>query len=60
MRSEQFMSIVEHIAAVFPGGCTVHMDPPGYTLQEHVWRRERRVPYGEAAGSAGTGSRGSR
>ena len=53
MRSEQFLGIVERIAAVFAGGCTVHVDPPGYTLQEHVWRRERRVPYGEVTDSAG-------
>jgi hypothetical protein len=26
---EQFTAIVERIAAAFPGGCTVHVDPPG-------------------------------
>jgi hypothetical protein len=31
MTKEQFTAIVERIAAVFAGGCTVHTDPPGYT-----------------------------
>jgi hypothetical protein len=35
---EEFMAAVERIAAVFPGGCTVHVDPPGYTLAEHAKR----------------------
>jgi hypothetical protein len=29
MTKEQFTAIVERIAAVFAGGCTVHTDPPG-------------------------------
>jgi hypothetical protein len=41
MSSEQFMAIVERIAAVFAGGCTVHVDAPGYTLDEHVKRGEQ-------------------
>jgi hypothetical protein len=36
MRSEQFMAIVERIAAVFPGGGTVHVDPPGYTRRSSM------------------------
>jgi hypothetical protein len=44
MRSEPFMGIVERIAAVFPSGCSVYVDPPGYTLEDHVRRIERRVP----------------
>ena len=42
MTREQFMGIVERIAAVWPGGCTVHVDPPGETLQEHGRRREQQ------------------
>jgi hypothetical protein len=41
MSHEQFTAIVERIAAAFPDGCTVHTDPPGYTLEEHVRRREQ-------------------
>jgi hypothetical protein len=47
---EEFMAAVRQIASVFPGGCTVHVDPPGYTLAEHVKHlseqqreRERRL-----------------
>jgi hypothetical protein len=40
MDYEQFMGIVERIAAVWPGGYTVHMDPLGYTLEEHIRRYE--------------------
>jgi hypothetical protein len=29
MSHEQFIAIVERIAAVFAGGCTVHVDAPG-------------------------------
>ena len=43
MRSEQFMTVVERIAAVFPGGCTVHVDSPGSPLDEQVRRRAHRV-----------------
>jgi hypothetical protein len=42
MTQEQFMGIVDRIAAVWPGGCTVHVDPPGETLQEHVRRLEQQ------------------
>jgi hypothetical protein len=41
MTKEPFLAIVERIAAVFAGGCTVHRDPPGYTLEEHVRRGEQ-------------------
>jgi hypothetical protein len=44
MTYEQFMAAVRRIAAVFPGGCTVHVDPPGYTLEEHGRREARRGP----------------
>jgi hypothetical protein len=33
MTKEQFTAIVERITAVFPGGCTVYVDPPGCSLQ---------------------------
>ena len=39
MTHEQFMGIVLRIAAVFPGGCTVHVDPSGETWDEQVKRR---------------------
>jgi hypothetical protein len=47
MTKEQFMTGVRRIAAVFPGGCTVHVDPPGYTLEEHVRQleQERQAAY---------------
>jgi hypothetical protein len=32
MTKEQFLAIVERLATVFPSGCTLHIDPPGYTL----------------------------
>ncbi len=41
MSHEQFLAIVERMAAVFPGGCTVHTDPPVYTLEEQVRRRDQ-------------------
>jgi hypothetical protein len=41
MTHEQFMSVALRMAAVFPGGCTVHVDPSGYTLHEQVRRREQ-------------------
>jgi hypothetical protein len=43
MTSEQFLAVVERMAAVFPGGGTVQVDPFGYTLSEHVRRRTHRV-----------------
>jgi hypothetical protein len=54
MTKEPFLGIVERIAAVFPGGCTVHVDAPGYILDEHVRQRERRVPRGSARDCAGS------
>jgi hypothetical protein len=44
MTKEQFLAIVERIAAVFPGDCTVYVAPPGYTLNEHVRRAEQEKP----------------
>jgi hypothetical protein len=41
MTKEQFTVIVDCLAAVFPGGCMVRTDPPGYTLEEHVRQREQ-------------------
>ena len=32
------MAVARRIASVFLGGCTLHVDPPGYTLTEHVKR----------------------
>jgi hypothetical protein len=51
MSSEQFLAIVERIAAVFPGGCMLHTDPPGYTLEEQVRRREQESRAPGVAGS---------
>lgn len=34
---EQFMRVVNDISQLF-GGCTITVDPPGYTLAEHVKR----------------------
>jgi hypothetical protein len=41
MTKEEFLASVGCLAAVFALGCTVHADPPGYTLDEHVRRREQ-------------------
>jgi hypothetical protein len=41
MTKEEFLAIVERITAMFAGGCTVHGDAPGYTLDEQVRRREQ-------------------
>jgi hypothetical protein len=40
MTKEEFLAIVDYLAAVVAGGCTVHVDTSGYTLEEHVRRRE--------------------
>jgi hypothetical protein len=53
MDSEQFMSIVLRIAAVWPSGCTVHVDPPGSTLDEHVRHRRAAKTGGRSSGDAG-------
>jgi hypothetical protein len=40
MTKQHFLAVVDNIATVFAGGCTVHTDPPGYTLDHHVRRRD--------------------
>jgi hypothetical protein len=32
----RFIQIAQHLADAYPGGCTLHIDPPGYTLSDRV------------------------
>jgi DNA primase len=37
---EQFAMVVDHVAGMI-GPCTIHRDPPGYTLKEHTRNLEK-------------------
>jgi DNA primase len=44
-RRQQFLQQVQRLADSWPGGCTVHCDPPGYTLADRA--RELQVHHAE-------------
>lgn len=44
MTEAQFMAIIRDLAAVFPGGCTIHRDPPGYTIKDRARELAATLP----------------
>jgi len=41
MSREQFLEIVGRLAAQIPSGCAIHVDPPGFTIQDRAREIER-------------------